>query len=226
MATTRDVTVFFDVGHTLVTGGEMSPRRLIGHRLGLSEESMRRVGKLIMTTPLETREALVEALLSFVDHPEPSYLRRVLGEIWDEQMYCIELLPGVEEVVGTLVARGCTLGIVSNIWHPFYEGFRMRYPQVAGCFRYRVLSYREGVKKPSGEIYRRAKSLAGGGECWMVGDTYEMDIAPARASGFRTAWFLIRPEREREVLVRVLRGEVPSPDVVLSDLRELLAYVC
>jgi FMN phosphatase YigB (HAD superfamily) len=56
----------------------------------------------------------------------------------------------------------------------------------------------------------------------MVGDTYEMDIMPAKAEGFKTVWFLLRPEREREVLIKILRGELSGPDVAVSDLRELV----
>jgi HAD superfamily hydrolase (TIGR01549 family) len=214
--------IFFDIGHTLATGGEMSPRRLIGYRLGLSESDMRSIGKFIMTTRIETKEEFFAAVESFLRHVDASVLKAAVDDIWEEQKACVELLPGVEDVIKTLADRGYELGVISNIWHPFYEGVRQRGAHVWHYFRYEILSYREGVKKPDPGIYRLARARVQADEYWMVGDTYEMDIMPAKAEGFKTVWFLLRPEREREVLVRILRGELPGPDVAVSDLRELV----
>lgn len=222
MASRRKITVFFDIGHTLAVGGEMSPRRLIGYRLGLSEEDIKTLGKFIMTAPLETREDLFIAIKPFVKHLEASKVELVLNEIWNEQNLCVELLPGAEEVIVTLAGRGYDLGLVSNIWHPFYEGVNRKASRIWHYFKHVVVSYRAGIKKPDRRIYRLARELSQTDECWMVGDTYEMDILPAKTEGFKTVWFLIRPERERDNLARVLRGEIPAPDFAVADLRELV----
>ncbi len=218
----RNITIFFDIGHTLAVGGEMSPRRLIGHRLGLSEKDMKALGKFIMTTPIETVEELIDAIAPFTVHCNTSALQETIKEIWEEQEACVELLPGVEDVVETLAAKGYELGVISNIWHPFYQGVRKKAGHLWRHFRHEVLSYKVGFKKPDARIYNVAYRISQADECWMVGDTYEMDILPARTEGFKTAWFLIRPEREREVLAKMLRGEIPAPDFALSDLRELI----
>lgn len=222
MAYRRRVTVFFDIGHTLAVGGEMSPRRLIGYRLGLSEEEIKSLGKFIMTTPLETRKDLSIAIKPFVKHLGTSEVESVLDEIWNEQNLCVELLPGAEEVIVTLAKRGYELGLISNIWHPFYEGVSKKAYRIWHYFKHVIVSYRAGIKKPDRRIYRLARELSQTGECWMVGDTYEMDILPAKTEGFKTVWFLIRPERERDSLARVLRGETPAPDFAVADLRELV----
>ncbi|MCX7822051.1 MAG: HAD family hydrolase [Syntrophobacterales bacterium] len=214
--------IFFDIGHTLAVGGEMSPRRLIGYRLGLSERDMKAVGKLIMTSSIETHEELSSLIEPFVRHLGSSTLGEIVKEIWEEQKYCVELLPGVEEIISTLSGRGYELGIISNIWHPFYEGIKEKAGTLWDHFRYVVLSYRVGVKKPEREIYRLARDQVKGGSYWMIGDTYEMDIAPAMVEGFKTVWFLIRPEREKETLARVLRRDIPPPHFAISDLRELI----
>lgn len=200
----------------------MSPRRLVGYRLGLSERDMQYLGKFIMTTPIKTKEEFFVAVEPFLKHVGSSTLRKIVDEVWEEQKACVELMPGVEDVIQTLASRGYELGIISNIWHPFYEGVREKGAHVWHCFRYEVLSYREGVKKPSPEIYRLAMAKVQADEYWMIGDTYEMDIMPAKSEGFKTVWFLIRPEREREVLAKILRGELVRPDFAVADLRELV----
>jgi HAD superfamily hydrolase (TIGR01549 family) len=218
----RKVTIFFDIGHTLAVGGEMSPRRLIGHRLRLSESDMKSLGKFIMTTPIETVEELVVAVEPFTRHLSASSVWETVREVWEEQEYCVELIPGVEDVIKSLAAKGYDLGVISNIWHPFYQGVRKKAGDLWSHFKYELLSYRVGFKKPDVRIYQRAYEMSQPGEIWMVGDSYEMDISPAKTRGFRTIWFLIRPERERETVAMVLRGDLSAPDFAVSDLRELV----
>jgi FMN phosphatase YigB (HAD superfamily) len=76
-----------------------------------------------------------------------------------------------------------------------------------------VLSYREGVAKPSPEPFRRVLAAAGvpSSRAVMVGDSYAYDIEPAAAIGMRTVWVLHRPEKEAEHLVRVLDGRLQRP---------------
>lgn len=222
MTDERKVVIFFDIGHTLAVGGEMSPRRLIGYRLGLSEENMKALGKFIMTTLIETKEDLYKAIEPFAKHLNPDTLRTLVTEVWEEQESCVEILPGAEEVIRTLAEKGYELGLISNIWHPFYEGVRKKGGDFWHYFKYIVLSYRVGIKKPDSRIYRMAYEQSRADECWMIGDTYEMDVMPAKTEGFKTVWFLIRPEKERETLAKVLRRDIPAPDLAIADLRELI----
>jgi FMN phosphatase YigB (HAD superfamily) len=91
-----------------------------------------------------------------------------------------------------------------------------------------VLSYRLGFKKPSPELFRRALELSGAPpeRCWMVGDSYELDIEPAKASGMHTIWVVRAPEKEKTLLARVMRGEKPRPDWSVVHLEEILEFFC
>ncbi len=220
---TEKPVIFFDIGHTLVTGSPASPRRLIGHRLNLTEKEIKIVGKLIMTHPSEDAETLAYAISDGIGL-EHSTVLKAIREIWEEQLHCVELLPNVEKTIENLKVSGYELGLISNIWHPFFQGFKQRYPHVVSCFTYKILSYKEGVKKPSLEIYLKAVRTAKRSpkSCWMIGDTYELDIAPALNLGFKTIWFILRPNRETESVAKVIRGELPSPDYAIASIKEVL----
>jgi len=220
--------VFFDLGQTLVTGAGQSPRRLVAARLGLSEKETRKVGRLIMTQSAFEPASLAEALESvLVDH-EPQHLRDTLEEIWGEQRRCVQEIDGATSVLRSLKAKGFKLGVLSNTWHPLYAGFCESCPEMAGLVDYFVMSYHLGCKKPSPDLFRQAVERTGepAERCWMVGDSYELDIEPALASGMHAIWVLRAPEREKALLARVLRGEKPRPDwsvVHLEEILELLA---
>lgn len=215
--------IFFDIGHTLVTGADVSPRRLIGTALGLTGKQVLHVEETIMTVYAETPEELAKSLARGLPDFSEKAILDVLKNIWEEQLSCIELIPGAEEIVFRLREMGYSLGLISNIWCPFFDGFVRKYPRVVAEFRYHILSYRVGKKKPSVDIYYTAAREAGRPprECWMVGDTYELDMAPAMLAGFHTMWFVIRPEKEKESLVKVLRGELPRPEYAVYDIREI-----
>ena len=55
----------------------------------------------------------------------------------------------------------------------------------------------------------------------MIGDTYELDMEPARRIGMNTVWILCRPEKEKSLLVEVLRGTKERPDWVVEDVEAL-----
>ncbi|MBW1974346.1 MAG: HAD family hydrolase [Deltaproteobacteria bacterium] len=219
--------VFFDIGHTLVTGSEASPRRLIGHRLGLTEREIKKVGKIVMTTNARTPSQLTEVLWNCISTSRSRVsqedLRKAVSDVWQEQLCCVEPLPGAFEVLQSLHEKGFELGCISNIWHPFFEGFSRRFRDFIPYFKYKILSYEMGVKKPNPGIFELALSLAKRPPelCWMIGDTYELDVAPAMQVGMKTVWYIIRPDRERKALALILRGDLPPPYYAVSDLREV-----
>jgi len=88
---------------------------------------------------------------------------------------------------------------------------------------YFVLSYRLGCKKPSPDLFKQAIALTGApsGSCWMVGDSYELDIEPALTVGMHAVWMLRGPEREKNLLAQVLRGDKPRPDWAITHLEEI-----
>lgn len=218
--------IFFDIGQTLITGAGQSPRRLLGGQLGLSEKETKRVGQVIMTQWAEEPWELAQALAPILPGRDPVQIRAILETIWKEQRECVREIPGATPLLRALKADGYLLGLISNIWHPFYEGFCIACPEMAGLVDYRVLSYREGQKKPSANLYGRAlvQACEPATSCWMVGDTYELDMQPAQQLGMRTLWVLCRPEREKNLLVEILRGRMEPPDWVVESLEEILPF--
>ena len=218
--------IFFDIGHTLVTGAEQSPRRLLASRLALSEKETKQVGQLIMTHSCDEPSQLVRALAELLPERDAHRVREVVEAVWAEQIHCVKEIRGATSLASSLKAQGYKLGIISNIWHPFYHGFCRTCPALLDLMDYKNLSYRVGIKKPSLNLYQQAVRETGEApsSCWMVGDTYELDMAPARQVGMNTLWVLCRPEKERGLLVEMLRGEKQRPDWVVESIEEILPF--
>ena len=146
-------TIFFDVGHTLVTGADQSPRRLLGSRLGLSEKETRKIGQLIMTHPSEELTSLVKAISDTLPGKDADQISSVIEMVWQEQISCVREISGATILLKALKEQGHKLGVISNIWHPFYQGFCQTCSEMARLLDYRILSYRAGFKKPSYNLY-------------------------------------------------------------------------
>jgi HAD superfamily hydrolase (TIGR01549 family) len=216
--------IFFDMGQTLVTGAVQSPRRLVAERLALSEKETRKVGRLIMTHPATDPFSLARALKDILPDRNQQQLQDILEEVWAEQQGCVKEIDGATSVLRVLKAKGHELGLISTTWHPLYAGFCGNCPEMAELLDHVVLSYRLGYKKPSLELYRQAiaQASATAEQCWMVGDSFELDIEPALAVGMHAIWVLRSPEKERALLACVLRGEKPRPDWSVAYLDEIL----
>lgn len=219
-------TVFFDIGNTLATGLEISARRLLAARLGLSEKETRRAGRLLMTCPATDPASLAAAVGKCLPSRGTADIAVAVAAIWEEQIHCIRPVPGASALLEALKAEGCRLGIVSNTWHPAFIGFRRACPSILDLFDSVTLSYREGCKKPSADIYRKALESvrANPRDCWMVGDSYELDVEPARRAGMKTVWVLSRPERELSTLAQIINGCMEKPDLVVTGLDELMVF--
>ena len=218
--------IFFDMGQTVVTGAAQSARRLMASKLNLTEKETRKVGRLIMTHPARDPSSLVRALKGILVDREQNHMQAAMEEVWREQRRSAKEVDGATSVLKALKATGFKLGLLSNTWHPFYSGVCECCPELTELVDHHVLSYRLGIKKPSPEFFRHALEQVGATaeRCWMVGDSYELDIEPALAVGMHAVWVLHGPERERTLLAQVLRGEKPSPDWSVAHLGEILEY--
>ena len=140
-------------------------------------------------------------------------------------------MPGLEHLLRACKNRKMPMGLISNA--QFYtvdllERF-LGAPLEMGGFNHRLLffSWREGHAKPSTVMFERAKEVLFGlgipaGSVLVVGNDMRNDILPARAVGFKTALFAgdrrsLR-QRESDDCCRDL-----SPDLVVTDLRQLIA---
>jgi HAD superfamily hydrolase (TIGR01549 family) len=222
----RGRVIFFDIGHTLVTGADRSPRRLLGARLRLSEKDTKRVGQAIMTHPSTEPEGLATVLEEILPQRDRAETALAVKQVWEEQIQCVKEIEGATLLLRSLKAAGYRLGIISNIWHPFYQGFCEACDQLSPLVDYNLLSYRMGCKKPSPDLFNEAVRRTGesASSCWMVGDSYELDIQPASRAGMKTVWVLTRPEKEKPILAQILRGEIPPPDWATDNLPELYSF--
>ncbi len=118
---------------------------------------------------------------------------------------------------------GFILGLISNTWRPFYRGFCRVCPDIAGIFDFKILSFALGIKKPSQEFFKHAFNLAAASpaDSLVVGDSFELDIEPARKAGCKAAWILFRPDREAAAVTGMLSGNFVPPEVVVEDIRHL-----
>ena len=176
-----------------------------------------------MTFPGDGVAPLAAALEGVLGNHDPEKIRKVLSQLWDEQYLSVRESDGAAQLVRRLKARGFALGLISNTWLPYYEGFCRSCPEIAGSFEFILLSFKLGIKKPSRAIFEHCLELAGKlpSECLVVGDSFELDIEPARNMGFSTAWILSRPEREKAAIARMLRKEIDAPHFVAADLEDL-----
>ncbi len=135
----------------------------------------------------------------------------------------VRLHAGAVGLIERLKAQSFGVGLLSNVWPPVLQGIEAGYPGFLSLFDHRVLSCRLGVKKPAAGIFEAAVAAAGVHplQTVMIGDSYELDMAPAVKAGMRTVWVLSRPEAERELLARVMRKEEPAPDSAVGDISEL-----
>jgi len=112
---------------------------------------------------------------------------------------------------------------VSDIWAPYYKGFLSACPQLSSLVDFAGLSFREGCRKPSASLFEKAVKTLGvtPESTWMVGDTYQNDLAPAMKMGIRTVWVLSRPEKEYPAMDGVLKGRLPRPDIIIDTIADL-----
>jgi len=215
--------IFFDLGNTLAMGTPQTAQQLLSARLGLTEKEEKKAGRLLMTFPADGVPALAAALEEVLGNHDPAQIRSVLSQLWDEQYLSVRECDGADQLVRSLKERGFTLGLISNTWWPYYEGFCRFCPELSGSFEFILLSFKLGIKKPSRAIFEHCFELTGKlpSECLVVGDSFELDIEPARNMGFSTAWVLSRPEREKAAIAGMLRKEIDAPHFIAADLEDL-----
>lgn len=219
--------IFFDIGHTLVKGSQPSARRLLAARLDLSEEETKRAGRLIMVHHSTEPVSLARALTHLIPERTFAEILRNLERIWEEQANNVHEVPGATSLLKSLKEKGFRLGVISNIWHPFYKGLCRSCQEMLDVLDFKMLSYQIGYKKPSLQLFQAALGDAGlpAKHCCMVGDSYEHDIAPALQLGMRTVWLLKHPEKEKKALAEMLRGERKRPHWVVESLQDAVSFL-
>lgn len=160
---------------------------------------------------------------------DESTLRRLVVE-YENRVNPVWSMPGCREMLERLRDAGLLLGLVSNAQFytpPLFEALLSADRTELGVRReLESYSFRIGSAKPGRELFdSAAANLNALGvsppETLYVGNDMLNDVAPAQATGFRTALFAgdRRSLRKREDDRRVAGV---SPDAVLTDLFQLL----
>lgn len=211
----------FDIGATLVTGPPVAPNKRIARLLdGVSEIE---VGELIMTRPFDSAESVCAALEERFG-PITGEARSGIEQLWRDQESAPVEIEGATQTVLGLKRRGLRIGLLSDIWSPYYAGVERAIPQVVAAADAVVLSFRTGKRKPVHTNFHQAAHMLGvePAAAVMIGDTYRHDLWPALEIGMQTIWVLARPEREVDSIVQILNGQAPAPGVTVNNIREVL----
>lgn len=215
--------VFCDLGNTLVTGTTETPHVLLARGLKLVEKQAKRAGRILMTSPARKVSEMVDSLRSVLPDHDRATIAEEVRRIWEEQYLSIREIQGARTLLSGLKEAGITLGLISNTWYPYYQGFLKACPELSREIDLPVLSFQIGIKKPSPSIFKHALEMAekSPSECMIIGDSFELDIYPAAAAGFQTAWVLSSPQKEVRVITRMLQGRLAPPGIVAGNLGEL-----
>ena len=210
--------VIFDIGATLVTGPPVAPNKVIAELL--REVTAAEVASVIMTQPFESAEHVCAGLKKSLGVQIDARSRLGIELLWETQSRAPVGIRGACETVLELKKRGLKIGLLSDIWTPYYRGVERELPEIIDAADSIVLSYLTGHRKPEPANFRTALDELGAEpqETVMVGDTYEHDIRPAIELGMRTIWILARPDREAESIVRVGTGQAPEPTWTVTDI--------
>jgi HAD superfamily hydrolase (TIGR01662 family) len=158
---------------------------------------------------------------------ERATVERVLAEVagsWQERRAArggLELRPGIADLLRELRAGGVVLGLAAN--QPAAALEDLDRAGIGGLFAHREVSGHHGYRKPDVRVFLRACEQLGvtPGECAMVGDRIDNDIAPANALGMATVLF--RTGRHMAQQPRA-PGDVPDVEVAsVAGLRAALA---
>lgn len=220
----KALSLFFDLGGTLLRPSGISARRRLGLLMNLSEKEVKRAGRLIMTSPCESPESLAGELSRALGTRGSADVLEAVRSVWREQFDLVALHPHALDLLDRLRTSGYRLGLLSNVWPPVIHALEARHPGFLSSFDHLVLSCRLGFKKPSPAVFETAMTAAGPASphrTWMIGDSYELDMEPAMKAGMHAIWILSRPEAEKGLLAQVLRGEKTRPDSAVGDLAEL-----
>jgi len=132
---------------------------------------------------------------------------------WLDQYEDIDLFAEVEEVLNVLATR-YPMVVVSNVDNADrgYASFRRKnLPFQAIITSETFKSY-----KPHGKLFQEALSIlkCEPGEVLHIGDSQRSDVMWAKNAGMLAAWLNRRNDK--------LRTDIPAPDYIITNLRELL----
>ncbi len=209
----------FDIGATLVTGPPVAPNKVIAKLIGVPAAD---VGSIIMTNDLKSAEHVCKALASRFGALSDDATYEIC-RLWDSQADAAQALEGASDAVIALKNAGLKIGLLSDIWNPYYESVTKALPEVVSAADAIVLSCRSGSRKPDKanfELMVRELNIRPS-ECIMIGDTYTHDIQPALEIGMQAVWVLARPDRESDSITKILNGKYLAPSATVQNIADI-----
>jgi FMN phosphatase YigB (HAD superfamily) len=217
--------VLFDIGSTLVAGPAVSPTQELAQAFGLDAAAAKALTRLLMCGSFDRPEDVFAAAtrVGLVAGDEPL---ETIARVWRAQETAAVPIPGAEATVDAFLAAGKKVGLLSDIWAPYFRAVETVLPRVVER-TVPFLSFRCGVKKPDTNFFSAATAGLGvrAARTLMVGDSYTEDILPAHTQGMKTAWIVSRPGQEAGHLLNVLTGRAPAPTWVLASITDLVPAV-
>ena len=153
--------LFFDIGSTLMDGPDLSPASRFMKELDLSPNDKETINSFIFTENITDPDHLIGRFEELIPHL-PENAAEKIRNVWHAQMSDGFIIEGAMEMLKSLSEKGYRMGIISNIWHPYYLCFEKLFSPVMEKFEKIILSYRTGCKKPDEKIFREAFSSLSG----------------------------------------------------------------
>ena len=103
-----------------------------------------------------------------------------------------EAMPGVQDMLADLRARGIRTGVISNLgWSGAALAKRLRRLLPEHEFEFIIASSDYGVRKPAPLLFQAALAKAGLSpeKVWFCGDQIEADVYGAQAAGIFPIWY-------------------------------------
>jgi len=213
--------IFLDIGFTLVGGPKLSPGKRLVEILELGPESLPVVQDIVFCERHDTLKSLTDSIGErFKLHISPDSLRAI-EEVWNRQFSEAYPLDGASEFLSFLMSGPYGVHLVSNIWKPFFSAFSALFPLAEKHCKTITLSFREGVRKPSVDIFKLAlkRANAAPAKSIMVGDSFSKDIVPCCELGMSCVWVNSRPgyesaDGQREEKIRPCANFVEAPTLL------------
>ncbi|KJR41339.1 HAD family hydrolase [Candidatus Magnetoovum chiemensis] len=215
-----------DIGSTLINGPSISPKKQLQTIIDVpNPNGAAQIQNIIMKENLSTPQQVYERLKPLYPHIDDKTLQRI-ETLWREQEQSACEIDGATETVKFLKSKGLKICLISNIWTPYYNSFKLQCSEIAALADNHILSFKEGITKPSKEMFTRALERLNCLACetLMIGDTYEDDIAPAIELGIKkTVWILCRPDKEINAVINIMNNKWKQPDFTIKTISDLLS---
>ncbi|MGI6296632.1 MAG: HAD family hydrolase [Armatimonadota bacterium] len=210
----------FDIGATLVTGPPVAPNKVIARFL--KHTTPAEVASVIMTRELRCADGVCCAIESRFGKINAD-AKSEIEQLWESQCCAAREIEGATDTVLALKRRGLKIGLLSDIWDPYYQSVEKALPEIVAAADAIILSYKTGSRKPNKENFQITLDELGieAHQAVMIGDTYSHDIQPALELGMQAVWVLARPEREIDAILDILNNKSPVPTHTVYNIKEV-----